>query len=302
MSSAYASYNANYGTTLTKPYLTLAEFQNAPTALDLSNLLPGGSQTSQDAALVETIARASSIIDQECLGAWGTLNATSDVENGRVWASPDGSLRVHPKYWPILEVSAFSYGLTPTTSGSVDCASSVWIEPQAFVVQPSGVVGLGLGSLAGTVGRQPYYCTWTYVNGFVNTTLAASVAAGATQITLTDVAGVYPGSSLTLLDLPYDEQVTVASTYTPGQTTVPLASPLTYGHTSATATNLPRAAKQAAISLTTALVKIRGSGALTVNSLNEVQEYATTNPMGALDDVDACLWAIRGLRQMYVGT
>ena len=301
MSSAYAPFNTNYGLTLTKPYLTVAEYMAAPTAIDVSNLLPGAASV-QTTALSETIARASSLIDGECLGAWGTLNATVDTENARLWGRNDGSFVVHPKYWPILEVRTFSYGPAVGSSASVDPSSSCWIEPAQFVVQPSGVVGLGLSSLAGIVPRIQYYAEWTYVNGFVNTTLSASVAASVSSITPLDTTGIYPGSSLTLFDAPDDEQITVASTYVPGATSVPLVSPLTYSHgAGATVSNLPKSVKQAAISLTTALIKVRGSGALVADDLGEVKELAHGNPLGAIDDIELCLWCLRGLRQMFVG-
>ena len=151
--SAYAPFNTNYGLTLTKPYLTTTEYLNAPTAVDTANLLPSGSQLSQTQALAEVIGRASSLIDGECLGAWGTLNATVDVENARIWGNNLGQLIVHPKYWPILEVQSFSYGNTPSTAASVVPAGNVWIEPTQFIVAPGGVVGLGLNSLAGIVPR-----------------------------------------------------------------------------------------------------------------------------------------------------
>ena len=299
--SAYAPYNTNYGLTLTKPYLTTTEYLNAPTAIDTSNLLPAGSQLSQTPALAEVIGRASSLIDGECLGAWGTLNATVDVENARIWGNNLGQFIVHPKYWPIVEVQAFSYGNTPFTQASVTPSGNIWIEPTQFTVSPGGVVGLGLNSLANIAPRYQYYCQWTYVNGFVNTTLSASVAAGATSVSLADLTAVYPGSPFTLFDAPSDEQITVASTYTPGVNPVPLSGPLAYEHpVGAVVTGLPKAVKQAAISLTTCLIKVRGSGALIADDMGEIR-HAAGNAQGAVDDLDLAMYAIRALRQMYVG-
>ena len=74
---------------------------------------------------------------------------------------------------------------------------------------------LGLGN-GGGIGTCEYFCQWTYTNGYVNTYLGASVAAGATSIEPLDLTGILPGTMLTLYDLPYDESIQVASTYVPG--------------------------------------------------------------------------------------
>lgn len=298
--SAYAPFNVSYGEY--QPYLTVTEYQNAPTAVDTSNLLANASATQQSAALAEVIARASSLIDQECLGAWGTLNATVNVENARIWGNNRGELIVHPKFWPVLEVQAFSYGTTPATSASVTPAGNIWVEPSGFVVAPTGIAGLGLNALAGVAPRQEYYCTWTYVNGWPNTTLAASVQAGAASITPVSVTGIYPGSQLTLFDAPDDEQVTVAPTYVPGASVVPLTAGVANNHPAgAVITNLPKAAKQAAIALTTCLIKVRGSGALIVDDIGAVEHVAAGNPQGAAGDLEMALWSIRSLRNLWGG-
>jgi hypothetical protein len=299
--SSYAPFNLSYGET--QPYLTTTEYQTAPTAVDTSNLLPSGTSASQTDALAEVIARASSMIDGECLGAWGTLNATINTENGRVWGNNAGQFVVHPKYWPILEVQSFGYGRTPSTLTPITPAGSIWVEPSQFVVAPVGVVaGLGFGALAGIVPRTPYFAQWTYVNGWPNSPLSASVAAGATSISPSSVVGIYPGTVLTLFDAPDDEQIQVAASYTPGGATVPLVSPLAYNHPAgAVVTNLPKAVKQAAISLTTCLIKVRGSGALIASDIGEVRQTAQGNPQGAMSDYDMALDCIRALRQMFVG-
>ena len=41
------------------------------------------------------------MLDAECMGAWGTLSATTNVGNAHIWGSTYGSFIVHPKYWPI---------------------------------------------------------------------------------------------------------------------------------------------------------------------------------------------------------
>ena len=46
-----------------KPYLTVAEYKNAPTSIDYNNLVVGGNQTAQDSELANVILRASSFMN-----------------------------------------------------------------------------------------------------------------------------------------------------------------------------------------------------------------------------------------------
>src|SRR5665213_2979273 len=105
--SSFAPFDASYPQRT--PYLTAAEYENAPTSMDISNLIPGGSAQSNLNSLIETINRASSWVDQFTCGAWGSLCATQNQENARVWGNRMGQIIVHPKYWPILSVDTFSY-------------------------------------------------------------------------------------------------------------------------------------------------------------------------------------------------
>jgi len=141
--SAYAPYDISY--TQRTPYITTTEYLNAPTAMDVSNLIPGGDAQVQIDALQETIGRASSWIDQFTCGAWGSLAATQNVENARVWGNRYGQLIVHPKYWPILSVDAFSFGAIGgqgwgyegvggygSTSASITPAGNIWIDAEVL--------------------------------------------------------------------------------------------------------------------------------------------------------------------------
>jgi hypothetical protein len=53
-------------TTLTgfdeNPYITVAEFKNAPTSIDYNNLVVNGNQQAQDAELARVIMRATSYL------------------------------------------------------------------------------------------------------------------------------------------------------------------------------------------------------------------------------------------------
>jgi len=302
---AFAPFNTSYE--LRTPYLTVAEFNNTPNALDTANLLPGGPGPNQSQALQEVISRASSWIDQYTCGAWGTLCSTAEVENARVWGSYRNTLPVHPKYWPITEVRAFSYsalpgGLVSSNGASITPAGNITVYPQMFEVAITGIIAWGLNAPAGIVRGCEYDTQYTYVCGWPNTTLAASVAAGATSIQPTTVNGIYPGTQLSLNDLPNDESVTVSSSYVAGASVVTLTSALQYSHqTTATVTNLPPAIKQAAILATTAFIKIRGSGALEVADMGMITHQTSGMPQGSGDDLYKAQCLLNPYRQTYVG-
>jgi hypothetical protein len=310
--SAFAPFDASYFQRT--PYLTIDEYQSAPTSMDTSNLIPGGNPAAQLVSLGETIGRASSWIDQFCMGAWGTLCATSNIENARVWGTNYGTLPIHTKYWPILQVDTFSYspvgangfGLPSSINmagASITPAGSIWIEPQQFIVQPSGLTGFGLNTAVGICAGQQYYCTYTYTNGWPVTTLSASVSAGSASIAPASVLGMYPGTMLTFYDEPYNEPIQIASTYEPNTSPVPLTTGTLFNHASGVmVTNLPPAVKQAAILATTAFIKQRGSGALVVSDMG-----ATTHQQTGFSQNSGSDWAqakilLQPFRQMFVGT
>jgi hypothetical protein len=312
--SAYAPYLQTYG--LTTPYITADEYQRAPTAVDVSNLVSGGPQ-SQLIALQETIGRASSWIDQFVTGsAYNTLCATLNVENARIWGNRSGQLIVHPKLWPILEVQSFSYQISGLnqTSSSITPQGNVWIEPAQFIVSPNATYGWnsqnwnqgysqqGSGAWPVGISTQPYQCQWSYVNGFPNTTLSASVAAGAASVTVASGIGIYAGSQMTIYDAPNDEVVTVASNYTPDTTLVPLTASLKYTHQSGISfTNLPKAVKLAAILLTSAVIKQRGSGALVAQDMGAITHLDHASVQNYDGDIGLAAELLDNFRQHFIG-
>lgn len=248
-------------------YLTLDEFKNAPTALDYGNLVVGGNQAAQDAELTNAIIRASSYIDQYCNQIVG---ATTDTEQQRVRIRPDGTIRFHPKQNPIVALTAFSYGYTPQYLTSVTDPSIAWIEEQEVILpytqvalnqSSQGPLGLGYPSSS----RAETFIRYTYVNGWANTTTAATATAGTNSLTLTNGLGITAGGSLRIYDGANSELVTVANSYTFGSTTVPLTANLSYTHAAGVSvSNLPAAIKEAAILMTSAYLKIRGDASMTM--------------------------------------
>ncbi len=313
MTIAYSPFNISYSART--PLITATEYNSAPTAMDTSNLIPGGSAQAQADALVETIGRASSWCDQYCFGAYGCIAATVETENARAWGSYRNTLLVHPLYWPVVEVRSFSYspipgGLAANQAASVTPFGNITIYPQEFEVASSsgvasfssGLPGFGGFGTSGITRRIEYDIQFTYVAGWPNTTLAASVAAGAASVQPTSVVGIYPGSLMTLYDMPNDESITVASSYVPGASVVPLTAPLQFNHPStATITNLPPAIKQAAILATTVFIKQRGSGALIAADIGEVTRTQQGFSQNSGSDMDQVKMLLNPFRQAYVG-
>ncbi len=256
---------------MTAPYLTLTEFKNAPTALDYGNLVVGGNQAAQDAELSNAILRASSWMDQYCNQIIG---ATTNTEQQRVRTKSDGTLRIHPKNFPVVALTNLLYGSTPQNLVDAGDCSIAWFEEQEIIFPysqlPTTISSQGPLSFGfpGTPGRE-IFVKYTYVNGYTNTTIASNSNAGATTITVQDGTGIVAGEMLTIYDGASTERVVVGSTYTFGSTTVPLVSATTYAHTAGVAVSaLPAAVKEAAILVTSTFLKIRGDSALVLAVTN----------------------------------
>jgi hypothetical protein len=257
----------------TKPYLTLSEYKNAPTAVDIDNLVVGGNATAQDAELANVILRASSFMD-EYLNQ--NLNASTQTENQRTRFMPDGFLSIHPNNNPVISLQSLSYGTNPNGLTALNDPSKCWFEDQQIIVPLSqlsttyssqGPLAFGSG-----VPRQKIFVTYNYTSGFVNN-LIASATAAATTMTVQTADGIVAGQQLRIYDGASSEKITVASSYTYGSTTVPLTAGLAYSHASGiTFGNLPQTIKEACILITTAFIKIRGDNSLTMN--------ITTQPNG----------------------
>jgi hypothetical protein len=265
---------------MTKPYLTLTEFKNAPTALDYGNLVVGGNQAAQDAELSNAILRASSWIDQECNQIIG---ATVDVEQQRIRARPDGTLRFHPKYFPVVALTDFQFGFTPVSLQAVSDPSQAWFEEQEIIfpyaqlpqsMSSQGPLSFGFPASS----RAECYIKYSYINGYANTTIATIASAGSSVLLLDDGTGIVPGEQLTIYDGANTERVTVASNYAFDSNTVPVVSPLIYTHAVGVSVSaLPAAIKEAAILMTSAFLKIRGDASLIMGATNVVSGQTAPN-------------------------
>lgn len=268
-----APYSAPFDLT----YLTLAEYKNAPTSIDFNNLVVGGNASAQDAELSNMILRASSFMD-EYLNQ--NLNASLQTETQRIRATPEGYLAVHPFNSPIISLNNFAYGGNPNGLVVLNDCSGAWFEDEQIII-PINQIGSStttIGALSfsgGGAGRNRLFCRYSYVAGFVDN-LIQSATAGASFMTVQDGTGVTPGMSIRMYDGASSETATVSSAYVYGSLTIPFTAPLTFSHTSGVAFgNMPGAVKQACILATTAFIKARGDGAMTMAITTSASKAAT---------------------------
>lgn len=285
----------------TKPYLTLTEFKNAPTALDYGNLVVGGNQAAQDAELSNAILRASSWIDQYCNQI---LGATNDVEQQRVRLRSDGMIAIHPKYFPVVALTNLSFGPTPNSLTAVPDCSLAWLEDQQIIypysqmqttMSSQGPLSFGF---PGTP-QAKIYVQYSYVNGYSNSTISTIAAAGSSVLLLEDGTGIVAGETITIFDGANTERVTVASSYTFDSNTVPLTAPLAYTHAVGVSVSaLPAAIKEAAILLTSAFLKIRGDASLTMGATSVVSGQISPNTVFG-NDVNVAQALLKPFRRIY---
>lgn len=275
------------------PYLSPSQYAFAPTAIDVASLGPKGATTQQNLqVLADTIRRASGWADNYCFGAdpaakGASLAASLSVESALVRVR-GGVIRLVCDYKPILEVVGVDVGNDPASASSIgpSLAQLITFGRRTITVPftPALFVGRvndqGPGYTPAPAGSGRLYATWSYVNGYPHTTLAAPVTAGATtcQVTATDGAGglwgvypasgAFPGTGLTIWDGANTETIYV-QTVTPGANTTTLTTTaFANAHTPPPAPDflpvsaLPADVNQALVSLTTCLIKTRGARAL----------------------------------------
>lgn len=246
------------------PYLTINEYRNAPTAIDIDNLVFNSSDPDvQNSELANVIARASSWVDTYCNQV---LGATSETETQRSRIRPDGTIRFHPRYSPVIALTAIQYGNYPNQLITGE-PSVAWLENQEViypyaqlsnVMTSQGPIAFGFPTTTG----QEVFLKYSYINGYANTVTVTAVA-GASSLIVESGKGITVGQELKIYDGMYSETVMVASTYTFGSNTVPLETPLVYSHTAGTSISaLPPAIKEATILATTAMLKVRGDNSL----------------------------------------
>lgn len=298
------------------PYISVAQYQYAPTAMDTVNLVPDGEATDQTQALYDTIIRASGWADRFVFGAspsgkGASLCASQSVETAWVKVL-QGELRLVCSYKPIVEVDGIDIGCSPAAVQPISAnqASSIRIGTKVIYVPFIGSA-VTLGGLSDTLPgygygtrQQRLYAVWSYVNGYPHLQLAADAAASTESITVlpngpgNTLLGVYPGTPLSIDDWGQTESITVASV---SGTTINLTEPLVNEHTIPTApdftpvTALPADVIQAVIFLTTALIKTRGDNSIVLDGITEPRAIKPTAD-AVTEDVENAFHLLRPFR------
>jgi len=249
-------------------YLTIAEYKNAPTAIDINNLVVGGTSAQQDAELASVIQRASSFID---IYVNQPLIAQNFTEQSRTRMTQEGFLVISPDYNNVVALNSLAYGATPTNLVTVSSTSlqNCWFE-KSQIIYPLSQLGTTYSSQGPLsfgfppASRSRIYAAYNYTAGYCNG-LVMSATVGASSFTMIDPIGLTAGTVVTIYDGASTEQVVVSPSYTYGSTTVNITGTLKYTHASGVAVgNMPQAVKQAAILITTDFLKVRGDNSLTM--------------------------------------
>lgn len=276
-------------------YLTVSEFLFAPTALDLTSLVPAGTNISQAQAALDIVNRASSWIDTYVFPdlTGGTLGASIDTDTGSFPVDSDGYVRAVCRFKPILEVLSFAYGSTPLRTQALDPTAVGNIEPGPssrvlYVPVNGSYTGAVFGGApSGRGGR--VYCQWQYVDGYPHSTLGASVAVGGTSLTVATTLGCQPGTVLTVYDQWRTETVTVVAVVS---STVLTVSPFQQAHAvpaepdAVSVSALPAVVKQAAILVASAMVKERGDNSMVLPTADGMA-FVGSKESGSVDDLSA---------------
>ncbi len=265
-------------------YLTVQEFKNAPTGIDCSNIIPGGTQAQSDAELFNIIRRASAWIDEICKQK--TLEATQNTETKEVTMNNSGLIRVHPDMMPILSLSTPQYRISP---------AGPWIDLPLEYIQTLDryfvIYNLNTFSISSALALQfptfsyfspyrirdlqriPLTIQYTYINGYPNTLTKDPSPAGSGTIDVINPVGLTQGQLLTIYDNEFTEEITVQSV---AGNVVTLSTPTLFDHAAnIPISNLPAHVKQACVMLAAYLIKERGALSITMNesSMQGISRY-----------------------------
>ena len=274
------------------PYCSPSEFLGWPTALDTTQLIPGGDSQAQLQALADVLSAASADMDRVCFGQdvavkGASLAATISVESARKRAI-NGELRLVCNYKPVVQVNGVDIGFDPSQMASVGPSvaaqirigiRTVYVPLMPLIYRGGSTMYPAVSQAAGT-----YYAVWSYVSGYPHTELAAAVTAGAMTVDVlpTDGAGgllgIVPGvTNLTIRDGANTETFTVAAV---SGTTLTTAAPLRFAHTLPQppdflpVTAIPDDIKTACIFMAMFLIKTQGNSSLMLQPNSEPNHSA----------------------------
>jgi hypothetical protein len=255
------------------PYISAQEFQNAPTGINLSNLIPSGTQAQESAELARILLRASAWIDNRCQMQ---LRATTNMESRQAWTQTNGTLKVFPKFFPIKSISSLNYQKYAQQSSVFLDATQIFIGDNYFYWT------------GGTLPRASQVTVqYTYVNGWPVSSLSSAVIVGGTVLPLTTVVGIVNGTQLTIYDGINTEQVTVQSV---SSSSVTLTASLQYAHAIGIhVSSLPDDVRQACILVAASFIKTRNPNGIQMSGSGQMQSSSQNIPGDFLDQADSIL-------------
>lgn len=238
-----------------RSYITVQEFLNHPTGVNVENLVADGTEAEQTAELAMLLQMASSVIDAWC---YQPLYAHQKTETKHVRHQQYGSLEVRVSDFPLKQVVSAQWRQT---------ARDAWHSIDTTLIDIFGNIGEGHKYSAadayyrGTYGwgQPPLTVQTTYVAGYPNMTLTANAAAGNTSIIVDSYLGVSQGDVLKIYDGQNYEEVTVQTT--PPSNTISVSA-LQFAHnTGVRVSELPDAVSASCIFIAAYLIKERRAGA-----------------------------------------
>ena len=222
-------------------YLTVPEFLNMATYLELDDLVRGALAAVNTGELEKVLARASAWCDTALRGP--TIGAKAYTEKHRGRVDTYGMLNIRPRHTSgkidVRQLTSVQYGASPTTLTSLANITGDWSADGMISVPIGNYTGSWSGSLQffgapipGSIAE--LFVEIEYVSGFPATSLASPVAANAATFDVVDPTGIRAGDVLTIVDpgsasvaTVNDELITVESIT---NATVTPASALLFAH------------------------------------------------------------------------
>lgn len=182
----------------TTPYITSDMFKlHSRAGVQVESLAPKGAPVDQQTALDSFIEQASSWMDEQ---AEMTFAASLDTWSGFTNVSTNGFVEVYPRYRPVIGITAFSVGPSPSLmspmssfTGAVVHENSISVPTFPLAAMTSSEGPIQFGGISAPYDQA--FTQYSYVHGYPVTLLTADVAAGANQITVADTTGIVAGQT-----------------------------------------------------------------------------------------------------------
>ena len=291
------------------PYVSPSEYKAAPTAVNTGSLVPGAAQSIEMSELANVLLRASDWVDLFCFhGPDGTLAASPTVQSAWVTSKREG-VGLICNFKPILAVTGVALGPGPSNLTALTDQDAQQISVDDIIIRlgQRRLFGPGLNAH----GRQ--YAVWSYISGYPHMSLAMDAGAGDMQIVVEPGVpgaegitpyGVYPGTQLTIRDATGGTEVVMVASA--DGVLVTLTAPLQNDHTVPDqpdyiyVTALPDAVEQATISLTSCLIKLRGSTAMVMaGQPGNTPTKQAADSVGGLGDLETAERLLMPFRTVY---